>query len=590
MRKPYRTENASTSPQVSPTNTTASRFQAALESMPSRHAYHSSISSGTSDEGLSRGINPHDSYMPNGNHMFDALQRELSLKDGLADLASSTRSDDQGAPPPSRFGDDSDRYDTLRSAPRPRRRAGPEEVTSSSFYNGSSHDDLPDLANGQRTTSSDDHDFSASSRSSPAIPLVPSSDSLSESMNGNDTVRTRERRAGERVFPAPLYLRSDRSFSPGSSIGASSSSAAPTLPSTAPLSFQRRPSGSYNLADQNQPAIPNPRDRNWRDAPSNLSSSTRSTVPYQSHRPQQSSTSSTSHVSSLPYSSSPSYEPRAQALSSCLTISTSPSSFTRGAVGSLTPPSSTLPTPQSALPPSGPAAFASAQPLSSDAPISAQALLLHVHSLRSSASPMTQTQSQGMPAKLAGLMQADSLVHQRGRSAEASAVNDVPEEASALGNKPSALAGRGLSASSSSTALARLDTVDLSHKRIAEVPVEVINELKDEVEKLALGYNLLRDLPPHFAPLGNRLKYLNIRVNQLTVFPSVVSRVHATYVAEPLLTRPVYSSAKCPRLRSWTSAGTSFGDCHRYRARSPVSRCFRSPRTAFDACPCGSPR
>ena len=81
---------------------------------------------------------------------------------------------------------------------------------------------------------------------------------------------------------------------------------------------------------------------------------------------------------------------------------------------------------------------------------------------------------------------------------------------------------RTFSPSSSSHALAKLDTVDLSHKRIAEVPVEVVDELKNEVEKLALGYNLLRDLPPHFAGLGNRLKYLNIRVNLLTIFPAVV--------------------------------------------------------------------
>lgn len=81
---------------------------------------------------------------------------------------------------------------------------------------------------------------------------------------------------------------------------------------------------------------------------------------------------------------------------------------------------------------------------------------------------------------------------------------------------------RTFSPSSSSHALAKLDTVDLSHKRIAEVPVEVVDELKNEVEKLALGYNLLRDLPPHFAGLGNRLKYLNIRVNLLTIFPAVL--------------------------------------------------------------------
>ncbi|KAI5478365.1 RAM signaling pathway, SOG2 [Pseudohyphozyma bogoriensis] len=67
----------------------------------------------------------------------------------------------------------------------------------------------------------------------------------------------------------------------------------------------------------------------------------------------------------------------------------------------------------------------------------------------------------------------------------------------------------------------RLDTVDLSHKRIAEVPVEVIEELGNEVEKLALGYNLLKELPMRFGELG-RLRYLNIRVNLLSTFPQVL--------------------------------------------------------------------
>ena len=69
---------------------------------------------------------------------------------------------------------------------------------------------------------------------------------------------------------------------------------------------------------------------------------------------------------------------------------------------------------------------------------------------------------------------------------------------------------------------AKLDTVDLSHKRIAEVSTEVINELKDEVEKLALGYNLLRELPGDFQKFA-KLRYLNVRVNLLTTFPQVVS-------------------------------------------------------------------
>ncbi|GAA5880561.1 hypothetical protein JCM3774_002010 [Rhodotorula dairenensis] len=532
---PFRSVSAQASPSVSPTNTTASRFHAALESRSSsRHAYRDSISSETSDiDGPGHALGARDSYLPNGNRMFDALQRELSLKEGLAALASPSESQDFDASPfaapltaaiggrDGGGGDDDDtshQLGTLRGLPRSRR----EYLNGSRALWGPSQDDLVSFGESgalSRPLPDGGAELSAhTAATGPPIPLVPSGDSLNELSSSTEGPRSRERRVGERVFPAPLLLRSDRSYSPssgGTATASTSSSSSAYLPPTAPLSFQRRPSGSNVGGD----AAP-PREWPRRDASnsSGLSNSTRSALPYQSHRQQQSSTSSVSYGSSLPYSTSPSYESRSVALS----ISTSPVSYTRSAVASITPHSSTLPTPltTSNAPLPWSAAAASHAPSgsatsTSDGAMTAQALLLHIHSLRSASSPMALTRSLGPSSSST---KADPAGHQRGRSAEG---GGAPLDGDTM--IPSVLStGSQERPSTSSHVRSRLDTVDLSHRRIAEVPVEVVDELKNEVEKLALGYNLLRDLPPQFAQFGNRLKYLNIRVNLLTTFPAVL--------------------------------------------------------------------
>lgn len=67
-----------------------------------------------------------------------------------------------------------------------------------------------------------------------------------------------------------------------------------------------------------------------------------------------------------------------------------------------------------------------------------------------------------------------------------------------------------------------IETIDLSHKRIAEMPVEVIEAIAGTVERLALGYNYMQTLPPQFNLLGKTLRYLNVRVNAFTIFPTVL--------------------------------------------------------------------
>ncbi|SMR60987.1 unnamed protein product [Zymoseptoria tritici ST99CH_1A5] len=64
-------------------------------------------------------------------------------------------------------------------------------------------------------------------------------------------------------------------------------------------------------------------------------------------------------------------------------------------------------------------------------------------------------------------------------------------------------------------------TVDLSHKNINTLPVEVILLIKDKVERLALSHNPRIALPIEIGQC-DRLRYLNLRWNKLRQFPMAV--------------------------------------------------------------------
>jgi hypothetical protein len=102
------------------------------------------------------------------------------------------------------------------------------------------------------------------------------------------------------------------------------------------------------------------------------------------------------------------------------------------------------------------------------------------------------------------------------------------------------------SSSSSAKPPTGLETVDLSHRKIANIDKDVIDVLKagfvercvpflsvlsffaydaQYLFRLALGYNHLTSLPAEFAQLGTSLRYLNVRVNNISHFPPAV-RVH----------------------------------------------------------------
>ena len=333
------------------------------------------------------------------------------------------------------------------------------------------------------------------------------------------TIKGKEKRR-ERTFPAPLLLKGDRPFgingSPANTsplVIARNYSPSVDSPVTTPLSTPSR--SVLNLSTATPPpslalatgpitaaeSYPNPSFRR--------------------HRYQNSSTSSNS--ASHSYSHSPHPSGSSATISSPGIGGTSTLGYNSAHSHSTSIPSVTAPV---------------------EPPVAPQALLLYILSLRSTVAPAPLSQSQGSSRSATAPFNSQ---HARIRSA-GSAGSDHDE-----GDSPTRVTNAG-----------RLDTVDLSHKRIAEVPHEVIEELRDEVEKLALGYNLLRDLPPGFAALGNRLRYLNVRVNMLTVFPQVVS---LSLCISSTGADSCSSSAKCPRWRFSISAATRSSDCRRILER-----------------------
>ncbi|KAK4702891.1 hypothetical protein P7C70_g3328, partial [Phenoliferia sp. Uapishka_3] len=297
----------------------------------------------------------------------------------------------------------------------------------------------------------------------------------------------------ERTFPAPLLLSRDRPFG-------GTSSPVPGIATTAPLSLPRKSSVSTGSSPGNGNAFPQhhqssgpgvlPRSSSpWSTTtpPTSIDMLPRANPPYQRHAAKTSSSLSQSQ-SSITYnhSQSPSVSSNVTA-SPVISNHSTMSSF---ASDHLTASSSSSLQHATSL---------------SDAPLPPQALLLHVLSLRSASAPMSLSQSQGPATPTGNISFAQHRVdHQRIRSVGSTTESGDREEPERR-----------------NSGSAKLDTVDLSHKRIAELPVEVIRELSEEVEKLALGYNLLRELPREFGAFA-KLRYLNVRVNLLTTFPQVL--------------------------------------------------------------------
>ncbi|KYG49080.1 hypothetical protein M433DRAFT_82746 [Acidomyces richmondensis BFW] len=74
-------------------------------------------------------------------------------------------------------------------------------------------------------------------------------------------------------------------------------------------------------------------------------------------------------------------------------------------------------------------------------------------------------------------------------------------------------------------------TLDLSHKKIYTLPVEVITLIKDKVERLALSHNPQISVPPQIVQC-DRLRYLNIRWNNLKYFPEAVCQLSSLEILD----------------------------------------------------------
>lgn len=75
------------------------------------------------------------------------------------------------------------------------------------------------------------------------------------------------------------------------------------------------------------------------------------------------------------------------------------------------------------------------------------------------------------------------------------------------------------------------DTIDLCHRKIQTLPPEMVDIIKDDLVRLALGYNFITTLPSTFVELS-RLRYLNVRANYLSVIPSVITELPALEILD----------------------------------------------------------
>lgn len=494
--------SSASAPATVATSSTA-RFHEALASLPStRHR----VTESTSSEASFR--LPPNSASPTGDRSFDSLQRELNqprneeIGLGLAQPGQANRPFTRALA--SRldrpFGGQGDHgaNTTARDASRPAFVTAESDATRfgdlSSFGRPASMAMGPDLDEGEGEAEAEGDTSFDFLLSPPAFDATTSS-SKQMALAASDLPRS-DRAVKERPLAAAAAARfnvdRNRPFAAPSPSYSIPSSSMPPTPSTILRRGSATSLSSPLTASTSLPTISQSPPRMNANAAATSGTaqheSPRSNLPYQRHRSQVSSTSSFLSGGLPPSVPRPTH----QASTSVEVASTS-----IGSVESLDP-SRAATTARIA---------SSASTGSSEPPIGPQALLLHVLSLRSAAQPMSLSQSQGPLSRSTTPLGHSSIAnHQRIRSA-GSTTSD--------GDTDSPTTATGTSS--------KLDTVDLSHKRIAEVPKSVIDELKDEVEKLALGYNLLRDLSPDFAALGQKLRYLNVRVNLLTSFPQVVS-------------------------------------------------------------------
>lgn len=92
-------------------------------------------------------------------------------------------------------------------------------------------------------------------------------------------------------------------------------------------------------------------------------------------------------------------------------------------------------------------------------------------------------------------------------------------------------------------------TLDLSHKNIHELPVEVVALIKDRVERLALSHNPAIAVPREIVQC-DRLRYLNLRWNGLRQFPESILQLNKLEILDISKNRIVAIPEDIKRLSS----------------------------------------
>jgi len=106
-------------------------------------------------------------------------------------------------------------------------------------------------------------------------------------------------------------------------------------------------------------------------------------------------------------------------------------------------------------------------------------------------------------------------------------------------------------------------TIDLIAKNIPALPDEVVDILRNGVERLALSHNSLASLPARFS-LCTSLRYFAARNNAFETFPLPASQPSPHSSSTQLTCQPSYAIS--PPSSSWISAGTDSGS---FPQRSP---------------------
>ncbi|KAJ1041026.1 hypothetical protein NDA11_007005 [Ustilago hordei] len=159
------------------------------------------------------------------------------------------------------------------------------------------------------------------------------------------------------------------------------------------------------------------------------------------------------------------------------------------------------------------------------APMPSSSSIYTSHSTQQLGPSIPESSSASMPAASYSASPASSSNNQQRAISEEELLAFIDEKrARPRANGSFSTSGRSKQTKDASDSGNSLDTLDLCHKRIERLPEALVNAIKHQIVRLALGYNHITRLPDNFADLSN-LRYLNIRANNFATFPECVTKM-----------------------------------------------------------------